>query len=319
MKRRITVIIALAAVCCLLFAACSSGMSGADSHESYPSYGSNSKESFYNAAPGDPEDAPSADIQMPLNRKVIRNAELRVETLEFDSMLTAMRNKVAELGGYVQSDSVSGRSYGNTGLRSAHTVVRVPAERLDEFLTAVDGLGNVISREEGVDDVTDTYVDTEARLSSLRTEYQTLLDLLAKAEDLEDIITLQDRLSEVRYNIESYEAKLRSYDSLIAYSTVTLTINEVERETAIVEESFGDEVSRRFSESLEDVGDGFKACAAWFIGNLPTILVLLILFVGLPLLIIFICVRSARKRREKRRAAKEKAMAEAKAGETNEV
>lgn len=326
MKRRSISIAALIAVCCLLFISCSGSMESAPSPAGqFPASDSyNNKEAFYGGGmpvgtfePMDPE---ASDMQLPANRKVIRNAELRVETLEFDPMISALRSKVNELGGYVQSDSVSGRSYGsNTGLRTAHTVVRIPAEKLDEFLTAVDGLGNVVSRSEDVDDVTESYIDTEARLDSLRTEHQTLLDLLSRAEDLEDIIILQERISEVQYQIESYEARIRSYDSLIAYSTVTLQINEVERVTAAVEESFGDEVSRRFSESLEDVGDGFKAFASWFIGNLPSILILLILFIGLPLLIIMICVKSAKKRRAKRRAEMKKAEDNAGTGDPAQV
>ena len=316
MKRRsIMTVLALAAVCCLLFAGCAGNAKYPDASVPMQDGGwnYNNKEAFYDgaapdnaAAPMNPADPGSSVPQLPLNRKVIRNAELSAETLEFDAMLSALNAKVNELGGYVQSNSVNGRSYGSkTALRTAHMVARIPAEKLDEFLTAVDGLGNVISRNEKVDDVTDSYVDIEARLASLRTEYQTLLDLLSKAEELEDVITLQDRLSDVRYEIESFEARIRSYDSLIEYSTVDMTVNEVERETAAVEESFGEEVSRRFSESLEDVGDGFKSFAAWFIGDLPVILVLLVLLVGIPLMIVLICVKSAKKRRAKKAAQAE--------------
>ena len=311
MKRFLLLTLVLAVSFALIFTGCSGG----------------SKNEYYEApsmeAPVDRIDRegsfnggstnvdPNVIPELPANRKVIRDAELSVETLEFDAFISSINAKMAELGGYVQSNNVSGKAYNyGSGLRSANMVIRIPAEKLDSFLSAVDGLGNVISRSENVDDVTDTYVDTEARIESLRTEYQTLLDLLAKAETLEDIITLQDRLSDVRYEMESYEARLRSYDSLIAYSTVTIRISEVERVTAAEPETFGEEVSRRFSESLEDVGDGFKSFASWFIGNLPTIVVLLVLFVGLPLLIVLICVKSARKRKAKRTASSPNAAAD---------
>ncbi len=237
-------------------------------------------------------------------RKIIRDAQLEVQSLDFDAFLAGVTQRINELGGYVESNSVTGQSYtSGKSMRSARLVARIPAEKLDEFLTAVDGMGNVISREEGLSDVTDTYVDIEARLASLRTEYDTLLGLLEKAESLEDIITLQDRLTDVRYQLESYEARLRSYDSQIAFSTVSMSIREVERETPVEEESFGEEVRRRFGESLEDVGDGARSFAAWFLGELPQIFVWLMLLVVLPLVIVLICVKSAKRRAAKRGAA----------------
>ena len=241
-----------------------------------------------------------------VGRKIIRNADLTVESLEFEAFMNAVLAKTNELGGYVESNNVTNRSgyYKNT-LRSARMVVRIPAERLDEFLSAVNGAGNVVSSSENVDDVTDSYVDTEARLRSLRTEYETLLGLLERAETLDEIITLQDRLSNVRYQIESYEARIRSYDSQIAYSKVTLIVSEVERETAVDEESFGAEVSRRFRESLEDVGEGLRDLAAGFLGNFPVIFIWLVILVGIPLAVVFIIIGSVKRRRRKREAAKE--------------
>ena len=305
MKRSLLILVTLIVCFSLAFIGCASRTEysdnyGSPSYDSSETWNSSPKEDAY--ATFEPADPASPDSVM-TGRKVIRNAELRIETLEFDTLLNTLNGKIAVLGGYIQNNSVNGRAYGSSKtLRTANMVVRIPADKLDEFLAALDGLGNVLSLRENVDDVTENYVDIEARLASLRTEYDTLLGLLSRAETLEEIITLQDRLSDVRYEIESYEARIRSYDSLIAYSTVTLTINEVERETVAEEESFGQEVSRRFSESLEDVGEGFKDFAAWFIGNLPTILVLLVFFVGLPLMIVLICVKSAKKRRAKRAA-----------------
>lgn len=315
MKKLIIVIAACMLCACLMLSGCSKAYNAGMKDEAYyePSY-----EGPYDGAES-PAAAPDGAAESPLvNRKVILNATMRVQTLEFDSFIASVNARVAELGGYVQESEVSGRSYysNGRGMRYAKIVARVPAEKLDEFLAAVEETGNVTSLSKGSDDVTETYVDMEARLASLRTEYDTLLDLLSKAESLTDVITLQDRLTEVRYKIESYEAKLRSYDSLIDFSTVTMTVDEVERETAVEEESFGKEVSRRFRESLSDVGDAFRDLAAWFIGNLPAIIAVLAIFVALPLIIIFSCIKGAKKRRAKRElldAAVKQAEAEAKA------
>ena len=258
----------------------------------------------YDSAVGD--GAPSQETSMPQDagnalegRKVIRDASLTIQTLDFDDFMRNMLERVNSLGGYVEKNSVDGNSYGSKRLRSASSVARTPSGKLDSFLNDADSLGNVTNREEFTSDVTESYVDMEARLTSLRTEYDALLELLAKSESLEDIFRVQERLSEVRYQMESYEARLRSYDSKIEFSTVSLSIYEVERETPVEAETFGQEVSRRFHESLEDVGNGFKSFAKWFIGNLPHIVVTLF-FLLLPLAIVFICINAGRKRRAKR-------------------
>ncbi|MBR5947428.1 MAG: DUF4349 domain-containing protein [Clostridia bacterium] len=213
--------------------------------------------------------------QMPAGRKIIRNAYLSVQTLEFDPLISALNERLFALGGYIESNSIEGRGYNSSSLRYANMVLRVPADRLDEFLTSLEGICHITERSENASDVTGRYVDVEAHIASLQTEYNTLLELLSKAESLDNIIVLQERLSDVRYQLESYEAQKLAYDESIAYSTVKLDIREVERETVVEKESFGAEIGRRFSESLSDIGSGFKSFAAWLLGESPRILITL--------------------------------------------
>jgi hypothetical protein len=236
------------------------------------------------------------------NRKIIRNADLTVETLQFDTFLEKLSASVGSFGGYVESSSLGDRGYRNgQQLHYARYTIRVPAEQLDAFLNTVSDLGNVTSLNTGLRDVTTNYVDSEKHLESLRVEQQALLEILAKAETVEDIITVQDRLTYVRYEIESYEAILRTYDDQIALSSVNLTVNEVERETPVEKETFGQEVSRRFNESLTDVGDSCKNFAAGFLGNSPIILVT-VLILGLIVLVVVLIIKGTKKHYAKKRA-----------------
>lgn len=285
-------------VCLLMFAAGCSSKSGSapmpsDAH--IPSYSDSSDHSFSGGTL--PVEAPAdGSGNVFTGRKVIRNASLTVQTLEFDAFMNGITERINAFGGYIESNSVDQRSYYSNGsLRSAAMVVRIPAERLDDFLREVDGLGNITRREEYVNDVTDQYTDVEARLASLRTEYEALLGLLSRAETLDDILRLQSRLTEVRGQIESLERQLRSYDSQIDYSKVSLDVCEVLRATAVEPETFGQEVSRRFKESLEDVGGALSDFAKWLLGESPRILLVLLIFV-FPPIIVLICVRRARKR-----------------------
>lgn len=243
------------------------------------------------------------------NRKIIRNADMSIETLAFDAFLEKLIASVESFGGYTESSSIGNRGYRNgQQLRNAHYTIRVPADRLDDFLSAVSELGNVTSINTGLRDVTTNYVDSEKHLESLRVEQQALMEILAKATTVEDIITVQDRLTYVRYEIESYEAILRTYDDQIALSTVSLSVNEVEKETPVEKETFGQEVSRRFKESLESVGDFFRDLGAWLFGSAPEIIVVFV-FLGVHVLIVILIVkgikRRVRKNREKAQKARE--------------
>lgn len=238
------------------------------------------------------------------NRKIIRNADMSVETLTFDTFVDEMTAAVNAIGGYVESSSIGNRGYRNgQQLRYARYTIRIPADQLDAFLNTVSGLGNVTELNTGLKDVTTNYVDSEKHLEALRTEQAALLEILAKAETVEDIITVQDRLTYVSYEIESYESILRTYDDQIALSTVSMTVNEVEKETPVEKETFGQEVSRRFKNSLETVGEGFKDFGAWLFGEAPEIIVTLLIIAAIVAVIILI-IRAIVRRSKKRKAKK---------------
>lgn len=237
------------------------------------------------------------------NRKIIRNANIDVQTLEFDKFVEALNDAVAKEGGFIESSNVGGRTYYSSRLRSASFVIRVPANRLEAFLDTVGNLGNVTSKSTNLRDVTTKYVDSEKHLEALRTEQEALLEILKKAETVEDIITVQDRLSYVKYEIESYEAILRTYDDQVEMSTVSLYLDEVEHETVTEPETFWEEVSRRFNNSLENVRDGFLDFSSWILGNAPEIIVFLVINAAIVLIIVF-SIRGGIRRRAKRRAKK---------------
>ena len=206
----------------------------------------------------------------------------------------------------MEASSINGNSYNKNRMRSADVTARVPADQLDAFCDQVSELGNVTYKNLYTRDVTLTYVDLESHVKALRTEQQTLMDLLAKAEKVEDIILIQNRLSDVLYEIESYESTLRTFDDQIAYSSVHLGIQEVQRETTVEKETAGQEIARRFKENWEDVKDGFARFGINFVSDLPIIIVWVV-FLGIIVLVIVRIVKGGPKRkarREKRKAMK---------------
>ena len=239
-------------------------------------------------------------------RKIIKNGDLSIQTREFDEFLTNLNRSILAVGGYVEASSINGNSYNKNRMRSADVTARVPAEQLDAFCDQVSELGNVTYKNLYTRDVTLTYVDLESHVKALRTEQETLMELLRKAEKVEDIILIQNRLSDVLYEIESYESTLRTFDDQIAYSSVHLSIQEVQRETTVEKETAGQEIARRFKENWEDVKDGFARFGIDFVSDLPIIIVW-VLFLGIVVLVIVRIVKGGPKRkarREKRKAMK---------------
>ena len=116
-------------------------------------------------------------------------------------------------------------------------------------------------------------MDVESRQKALETEQSRLMELLEKADNLEDLLTIESRLSEVRYELENYGSQKRLLDNQIDYSTVYITITEVERITEVGERTFFQEIGDRFSESLYIVGVGVRGFIIGVIGSLPLLVV----------------------------------------------
>lgn len=231
-------------------------------------------------------------------RKLIKTVDLNVETKEFDLLMTTLEEQVNAMGGYIeQMDTYNGSAYsGYRRSRNASMTLRIPKDKLTGFLDTISEISNVVNRSEYVEDVTLAYVDVESRRNSLRTEQDRLLELLERAESIEDIITIEDRLSTVRYQLESMESQLRTYDNKVDYSTVNLYIDEVQELTPAAEETMWESISGGFMESLRNIGNGIKETAVWFAVHIPYIIIWgMVILIGVLLL-----KRFRRKRRERR-------------------
>ena len=205
------------------------------------------------------------------DRKLIITVNMSVETKEFDVLLSNLESKVVQLGGYIENlESYNGSAYSSyKSSRNANLTIRIPQNQLDVFLDEVGSISNVLRRSENVQDITLTYVDLESHKRVLETERDRLIELLKQAQELEDILTIESRLTEVRYQLESMEAQLRTYDNRVNYSTVHLNINEVLELTPVVEETTWQRISGGFVDSLEEVGHGLVEFVIWFIVSIP--------------------------------------------------
>lgn len=230
-------------------------------------------------------------------RKLIRTYSLSAETLEFQKLVSDVEAKVNALGGYIESSDVGVTSY-KKGTHYASYTIRIPKDKAPSFVQHISEAANVTDKTESVEDVTLAYVDLDSHKKALQTEYNRLIELLEQAETVEDIITLEDRLSSVRYQIESMESQLRTYDNKIDYSTIYLNISEVEQITEPEKVTFGGRLAEGLTENFTDVGNSIVDFIVWFITALPY-WIMLAVFVLIVIGIVKLCKKSAAKRRQK--------------------
>ena len=155
---------------------------------------------------------------------------------------------------------------------------------------------NVVSSSRYVEDITLRYTDTEGRVKALQTEEARLLELMEQAETMSDLLEIEGRLTEVRYQLENYTSTLRLYDNQVDYATLDLTLREVAKFTPPEKQGFWEKVTSGLADSIVDLGQGMVDFAAWVLIELPY----LVLVGLLGWLTVFLTRRSIKKRRAKK-------------------
>lgn len=202
------------------------------------------------------------------SEKLIRTVTMELQTKEFDTILQYLDGKVAEFGGYIQSSQIYGNGMDSYGYRSASMTLRIPQNKLDLFVSGVSETATVVRKSENAENITLRYADTEARLKSLQIEQERFLALLEKADTVESILVLEEHLTELRYEIESYASTLKLYDNQVSYSTVTLAISEVKRIVPVEQDpTLWSRMKDGFSDTLYDIKDGLADFAVWLVTN----------------------------------------------------
>lgn len=213
-------------------------------------------------------------------QKLITNWTINLETEKFDDFMNALRQNVKDCGGYIQSEDDNG----SEGSRYASLTIRIPEDRTDGWVTKSTELGTVLSKSKSQRDVTLDYIDTESRLTALKSQRKALNRLLEKADSMEDIISIQNSLQDVNYQIESYESQLRYLQNDISYATVEMYVSEVNRESD-TGTGLGSRIREEFSGSLNGVKAFAEGLLVFILGGAPIIIVLLLIIAVIILLI----------------------------------
>ncbi len=231
-------------------------------------------------------------------RKLITTVNITAESEDMDNFLPRLEQKVQSMGGYMESSNVYQNSYDKH--RSAEFTIRIPSARLKEFLSEVENGTNILRRSTNTEDITLQYTDTESHKRALEAEQKQLLEIMSKAEEISDIITIEEQLTDVRYRLDSIRSQLKTYDNQVDYSTVYLNVEEVIQYTEPPVEGPLERIRKGFAESLQSVWDFLVEFFIWFVTHIPQ-LILFIVFLLILGAIIRVIRAILKKRSEKYR------------------
>ncbi|MGI6113950.1 MAG: DUF4349 domain-containing protein [Mahellales bacterium] len=210
-------------------------------------------------------------------RKIIKSAYVSLETDEFQRTIDTITGKVVAVGGYIEnSELVNSNREGE--LRRANYQLRVPKNIFDQFILDLNQYGNVSRSSIQGEDITGQYFDVDTRVKTLKAQEQRVLQLLAKAEKLEDIINIERELSYLRNEIEMLTGTLKNWDNMISYSKVVIDIYEVKSLAAI--ETGGTGLASRlkngFISSIYNLGKVLAGILIFIVSVLPFVLVIVV-------------------------------------------
>lgn len=211
------------------------------------------------------------------NKKLILTANMNLETKDLDNTVDKILTLVEKYGGYVQQSSIYSRT---SQSRTYDASIRIPADSYTKFLEEIKVEGNTVSYSEKVDDITDSYTDISARLESLKAQESKVMEFYQKANTIEDLMAVESRLSDLRYQIEYYEAQIKNYDLLVAYSTLNITVSETITYTPS-NPSFFSRLASAFTNGFSNFVNAIGDLIIDIVYNIWTILFLVVIvFVG---------------------------------------
>lgn len=270
-------------------------------------YGENEK-----AAEGEKADQGEDVKAAKSEEKLVYTCSINMETLTFAETEAKIRESIAKYKGTISSESASDGNYrwyyedGGSGTKSLYLTIRIPTKDYRNFLKDLEGAGgNIRSTSMNVENITRRYNDQSVRIQALETQEKRLLEMMDKAETIKEMITVEDRLTEVQTELNQARTALSVMDHDVAYSTISLNLQEVVRYSENkITQTFGERIVTAFSNSISDFRSFLEDLSIALIYLLPYLLL-----IGLIVLIVGFFTRKGRAERRARRAEEKAARA----------
>lgn len=304
----------------LMFALCACGATNAPSDtvseeaESNRDNGTSQEDQSYSSTEdlslGTPSKASDEEstITQPNTDKIIYTGSADIETQNFKQTLADIERLVSEIGGFIQSSYVQDNDfytaqYGGKTYRTACYELRIPVEKFDGVMNELSSLGNVPYSSVNAENITEQYTDTQARMTSSKAEESRLLELLDKANTVDEMLQIESHLSDIRYEIEHLSSLIKNWDSHISYSTLTLNVSEVSlyTEETPAGMNYGKQLSTALISSSKSVWRFLKDMLKFIVAALPILVVISV--IAVPVLFI---IRGALRKKKANQTHKDK-------------
>jgi truncated hemoglobin YjbI len=183
-----------------------------------------------NAAPA------NGNVVTDTTKKIIKEGEINFETGDVAETRKQVLASLKKLGGYVDNDSET--TNGEENRKEFVLNIRIPAKNFDAFLGNVSATATKIdSRNIRIQDVTAQFIDIKTRLNNKKLLENRYQDLLKKATKISDLLDIENKLTEIRSDIESTQTQLNYMSKQVAYSSLSITFYT--RQVAQVDAGFG--------------------------------------------------------------------------------
>lgn len=188
--------------------------------------------------------------------KIVKTGSFRIESRDYETDKTTLESMISSLNGFIEQSNVIGHPapdnpYSN---RELTLTLRIPSSHFDEFVSQLNDQFTLIQQSTQAKSVADSYYDSENRIKVLEVQQDRLLELLNDANDLSDIVLLQEQLMDVEYDLNIHKGNLQKLDDQIDYSTIRITMSELsDSQSSIQTNNFFDELSRAFSRGISSI------------------------------------------------------------------
>ncbi len=234
--------------------------------------------------------------------KIVYNGYIDIQTLSYNDTAAAIRGRISELGGFIESESeydgnhnwylaegAENSADSTSGSRTLNITARVPAEQFDSFLTSLGENGKVISKSVYAENISKVYADREASKQALEKEQARLLSMMDEASDIQDMIAIESRLSQVEKDLNAYNTELAGMDKDVEYSTINISLEEVQRYSEANTLSFGERIQQAAKDCVRGTGVFFQNLVVWGVRHAFAIV--------FAVVVIFLVVRKIRKKK----------------------
>lgn len=235
-------------------------------------------------------------------RKLVRTVNISAETEDIDDFETKLTKQVQDAGGYLEYSSRNGgtpiyyadgtdgtgsydTSYSSPQTQTGSYTARIPDDKLDAFTEQISGETNVLSRSAQVDDITLQYNDTDTRRTALKTEQKQLLSMMESTDNVQDLIAIEQQLTDVNAQLQDLESQIKLYDNQVDYATVSIDVTEVRAYTPAQEKDPLSRMREGLYKSWNKLLSNLKEFGIWFVINLPFIVFWLIVLMIVLLII----------------------------------